>query len=180
DAIGGEKLQAAVESILQASRPAGDTRTRAQQLADALVQLADNVLSSGDLPTMRTVKPQVIITIPLEDLIKPPPGAGAGRTGFGGVISAAKARWPACDSTVIRVVMGPDGQPLDLGRTHHVAEWVQDQGPTSLENSALLCERHHTEVHHGFRVERRPDGRWRTWRPDGTEIVVHESFLVSA
>src|SRR3712207_4601219 len=36
----------------------------------------------------------------------------------------------------------------------------------------LLCERHHTKVHHGFRIERRPAGRWRTWRPDGTEILV--------
>jgi hypothetical protein len=31
DAIGGEKVQAAVESIRQASRPAGDVRTRARQ-----------------------------------------------------------------------------------------------------------------------------------------------------
>jgi hypothetical protein len=48
DAVGGEKLQAALESILQANRPAGDTRTRAQQLADALVQLADNALAGGN------------------------------------------------------------------------------------------------------------------------------------
>ena len=47
--------------------------------------------------------------------------------------------------------------------------WIHG-GETSLENSALLCERHHTKVHHGFRVERQPDGRWRTRRPDGTEI----------
>ncbi|MGY1824752.1 hypothetical protein [Blastococcus sp. SYSU DS0541] len=47
-----------------------------------------------------------------------------------------------------------------------------DGGDTSLENSALLCERHHTKIHHGFRVERQPDGRWRTYRPDGTEILV--------
>ncbi|SDM59082.1 HNH endonuclease [Geodermatophilus siccatus] len=52
---------------------------------------------------------------------------------------------------------------------HHVLAWV-DGGATDLANAALLCERHHTKVHHGFRVERRPDGRWRTWRPDGTEI----------
>ena len=45
-------------------------------------------------------------------------------------------------------------------------------GETSLENSALLCERHHTKVHHGFRVERDPDGRWHTYRPDGTEILI--------
>ncbi len=47
--------------------------------------------------------------------------------------------------------------------------WI-DGGATDLANAALLCERHHTKVHHGFRVERQPDGRWRTWRPDGTEI----------
>jgi hypothetical protein len=213
DAVGGEKVLAAVESLSQASRPAGDTRTRSQQQADALVQLADNALASGELPTLRGHKPQVLVTIPLADLVDTTIGAGAGRTGFGGIISAAKARWLACDGNVTRVVMGPDGQPLDYGRTkrivpphlrravevrdhgcvfagcdapthwcdvHHVAEWVAGEGPTDLPNSALLCERHHTKVHHGFRVERQPDGRWRTWRPDGTEIVVHEPFLVSA
>jgi hypothetical protein len=205
DAVGGEKVLAAVESITQASRPAGDTRTRSQQQADALVQLADNALASGTLPTMRTVKPHVAVVVELDDLVDPHPGAGAGRTGFGAMISAARARWLACDSVVSRVVMGPDGELLDLGRTHrvvpphlrraveirdrgcvfagcdapthwcdvhHVLEWIAHDGDTSLENSALLCERHHTKVHHGFRVERQPDGRWRTWRPDGTEIVV--------
>ena len=44
-------------------------------------------------------------------------------------------------------------------------------GETSLENSGLLCERHHTQVHHGFRVERDTAGRWHTYRPDGTEIL---------
>jgi Domain of unknown function (DUF222) len=213
DAVGGEKFQAALESILQTSRPAGDTRTRTQQQADALVQLCDNALASANLPILRTVKPHVVVTIDLDDLADPAPGAGAARTGFGAVISAARARWLACDGNVSRVVMGPDGQVLDHGRTkrivppslrravevrdrscvfagcdapthwcdvHHVAEWVLHDGPTSLENSALLCERHHTKVHHGFRVERQPDGRWRTWRPDGTEIQVLVPFPIPA
>src|SRR4051794_26802405 len=30
----------------------------------------------------------------------------------------------------------------------------------------------HTKVHHGFRVERDPGGRWRTYRPDGSEILI--------
>ncbi|MCW2508531.1 MAG: hypothetical protein JWP68_1679, partial [Modestobacter sp.] len=93
DAVGGEKLQAALESIVQAARPKGDTRTRAQQQADALVQLADNALASGDLPTLRTVKPHVIVTIPVEDLLDPATGPGTAGTGFGAVISAAKVRW---------------------------------------------------------------------------------------
>jgi hypothetical protein len=49
---------------------------------------------------------------------------------------------------------------------HHLLAWI-DGGATDLANAALLCERHHTQVHHGFRVNRQPDGRWRTWRPDG-------------
>ena len=51
-------------------------------------------------------------------------------------------------------------------------------GPTDLDNLGLLCERHHTKVHHGYRVERDdtapPGHRWRTWRPDGTEIILVE------
>ncbi len=49
---------------------------------------------------------------------------------------------------------------------------LRDDGETSLENSALLCERHHTKVHHGFRVERQPDGPMAHLAPDGTEIVI--------
>ncbi|MFQ1003857.1 DUF222 domain-containing protein [Modestobacter sp. SSW1-42] len=208
DAVGGEKVQAALESIVQADRPKGDTRTRSQQNADALVQLADNQLAGGSLPVLRTVKPHVVITVDLEDLVDPSTGPDAARTGFGATLSAARARWVACDATVTRIVLGPDGLPLDVGRTHrvvpshlrravenrdghcvfagcgapthwcdvhHLVEWING-GETSLDNSALLCERHHTKVHHGFRVERDdgapPGHRWRTWRPDGTEILI--------
>ena len=211
DAVGGEKLEAALESIVQADRPVGDLRTRAQQLADGLVQLADNALASGELPVLRTVKPHVIVTIPLADLVDPATGPGAAETGFGATISAARARWLACDGNVSRVVMGPEGQPLDHGRTkrvvpphlrraveardrrcvfagcqapshwcdvHHLLHWIHG-GETSLENSALLCERHHTKVHHGFSVVRPPDGRWRTYRPDDTEIALAEPLLAA-
>jgi hypothetical protein len=204
DAVGGEKVQAAIESIVQADRPKGDERTRAQQNADALVQLCDNQLAAGDLPTLRMVKPHVVVTIDVDDLVDPSTAPSAAATGFGARISAAQARWLACDGVVSRVVMGPDGVPLDLGRTHrvvtpalrravvqrdrscvfagcdaphhwadvhHLVHWV-DGGETSLDNSVLLCERHHTKVHHGFRVGRDPGGRWRTRRPDGSEILI--------
>src|SRR3954470_3427147 len=204
DAVGGEKLAAALESLVQADRPAGDRRSRAQQLGDALVQLADNALASGGLPRLRTVKPQMLVMIPAADLVDPATGPGAADTGFGAILSAARARWAACDGTLTRIVLGPHGLPLDHGRTrrlvspqlrravelrdgqcvfagrdapthwcdvHHVLEWING-GQTCLENSALLCERHHTKVHHGFRIQRQPDGRWHTWRPDGTEILI--------
>jgi hypothetical protein len=206
DAVGGEKVAAALESIVQAARPQGDMRSRAQQLADALVQLCDNQLAAGTLPFLRTVKPHVIVTIDAEDLVDTgTTGPGAARTGFGAQISAARARWLACDGTISRMVMSPDGLPLDVGRekrvvpahirraverrdghcvfagcyapthwceVHHLREWLADQGETSLENSGLVCERHHTKVHHGFRIERDPQGRWHTYRPEGTEILI--------
>src|ERR671916_1820473 len=81
DAVGGEKLQTALESLLQAGRCAGDDRTRAQQQADALVQLADNALAAGGLPTLRGHKPQVIVKIDLEDLADPGTGRGAAEMG---------------------------------------------------------------------------------------------------
>ena len=56
---------------MQADRPKGDLRTRAQQQADALVQLADNQLAAGKLPFLRTVKPNVVVTIPAETLADP-------------------------------------------------------------------------------------------------------------
>ncbi|WP_346193788.1 DUF222 domain-containing protein [Blastococcus saxobsidens] len=121
DAVGGEKFQAALESILQASRPAGDTRTRAQQSADALVQLCDNALAAGNLPILRTQKPHVVVRVDLQDLVDPATGPGAAQTGFGTLISAARARWLACDGGINRIVIGPDGQILDYGRRQRVS-----------------------------------------------------------
>jgi hypothetical protein len=117
DPVGGEKLQAALESLVQAGRCAGDERTRAQRQADALVQLCDNALASGVLPVLRGHKPQVIVTVRLEDLVDPSTGRGAADLGFGATVSAARARWLACDGAVTRIVMSPDGVPLEHGRT---------------------------------------------------------------
>jgi Domain of unknown function (DUF222) len=211
DAVGGGKVATVLESLLQANRPEGDMRNRSQQQGDAFVQWADNTLAAGNLPVLRGVKPHVVVTIDLDDLVDPHTGHGAARTGFGGTISAARARWLACDGGIARIVFGPDGQPHDLGRekrlfpphlrraldtrdrgcvfagchaptwwcdAHHVLHWIEG-GETSLENGALLCERHHTKVHHGFRIELQPDGRWRTYRPDGTEILMPEPLIAA-
>jgi hypothetical protein len=210
DPVGGQKVATALESIGAASRCAGDTRSRAQRTGDALVQLADLALASGELPVLRTVKPHVIVTLGLDDLAAAGTGPAAAATGMGATLSAARARWVACDAGITRIVLDADGLPLDVGReqrivpahirkavehrdrhcvfagceaprwfceVHHLFEWAFG-GATSLENSALLCERHHGKVHHGFRIEREPDGRWHTYRPDGTEIILGTPLLV--
>ena len=94
------------------------------------------------------------------------------------------ARRLACDASVVRVLRGTGGEVLDVGRksrtvttpirralevrdrgcrfpgcglrftaSHHIWHWT-DGGPTSLENTVLLCRHHHRLVHEGgWRVE---------------------------
>ncbi len=68
--------------------------------------------------------------------------------------------FPGCDA------------PPEWCDVHHVVHWAHG-GPTSCDNGALLCERHHTSCHEGgFGIRRdRGTGRWHTYRPDGSEIL---------
>ncbi len=205
DAAGYEKVATALTAYQQAGRVADDDRNHAQQMADALVQLADNALAGADTPMLRKHHAQIAATISAEDLLDTAEVAGAARLGSGQIVSNTVAQQLSCDSVVTRVLFGPDGMPLNIGRAqrlvpghirkaaeardggcvfagclnptwwcdaHHVREWIADHGETSVENTALLCERHHTKVHHGFSIEWDPvEHRWRTYRDTGAEIL---------
>jgi hypothetical protein len=99
-------------------------------------------------------------------------------------LAAESARRLACDAAAVQVNRGRDGSVLDVGRrrrtippalrralevrdrgcrfpgcglrftdAHHVTHWA-DGGETSLENTLLLCRRHHRLVHEaGWTVE---------------------------
>ncbi len=174
-------------SPLAAPRPATDTevdlRDSAQRDADALVELAQRALVTGELPTEGGERPQVVVTVPLAVLAG---RIGTGSLDFGGPVNAEAARRIACDARVIPVVLGTRGEPLDVGRAshsvpaairravivrdrgcafpgcsiparwceiHHVKHWAE-LGPTSLANCVLLCGRHHRLVHHSsWRIE---------------------------
>jgi hypothetical protein len=71
-----------------------------------------------------------------------------------------------------RCVFAGCDAPPEWCDVHHVVHWAFG-GPTSCDNGALLCERHHTACHQGgFAVSRDPGtSRWRTYRPDGTEVL---------
>nr|WP_225233423.1 HNH endonuclease signature motif containing protein [Klenkia terrae] len=204
DAAGGEKVEVALEAIAAAGRCEGDLRTPDQRSADALVQLADLQLAAGNLPVLRKSRPQLTTLIQLEDLADPTTQHAATRLGSGATASNTVARHAACDADIARILLGPDGLPLDVGRSvrlvpahirraaevrdggcvftgchapswwcdaHHLVHWI-DGGATSLDNTALLCERHHTQVHHGYTLLWDPGQRcWRTSRPDGREII---------
>jgi hypothetical protein len=62
------------------------------------------------------------------------------------------------------------GCGLRFCQGHHLRHWAYG-GPTTLDNLALLCRRHHRAVHEeGFQVERHADGGLRFRRPDGQPI----------
>ncbi|MGY1886327.1 DUF222 domain-containing protein [Blastococcus sp. SYSU DS0753] len=207
DAVGGEYLHTALAALMNGDRPAGDLRSHAERQADALVALARGALDGGSLPDVRGERPHVRVTIDWFALCaaRGAPGVAGGSLGWSGPINPETARRLACDASIARVITGPDGLPLDVGRAqrtssaairraievrdahcvfagcdappewcdvHHVVHWAHG-GATSCDNGALLCERHHTSCHEGgFTIRRDPGtGRWRTYRPDGTEIL---------
>lgn len=207
DAVGGEYLHTALAALMNGDRPAGDPRGHAERQADALVALAKGALDGGTLPDVRGERPHARVTIDWLALCaeRGAPGVTGGRLAWSGPITPETARRLACDAGVARIITGPDGLPLDVGRAqrtasaairraielrdehcvfagcdalpewcdvHHVVHWAHG-GPTSCDNGALLCERHHTSCHEGgFTIRRDPGtGRWHTHRPDGTEVL---------
>jgi hypothetical protein len=60
-------------------------------------------------------------------------------------------------------------RPVGWCDAHHVRHWA-DGGSTELSNLVLLCRRHHTVTHDGFRIEVL-DGHPVFRRPDGTLIA---------
>ncbi|MGB8960529.1 MAG: DUF222 domain-containing protein [Pseudonocardiaceae bacterium] len=106
DREAAEILRSAL-SPLAAPRPATDTeidlRTASQRDADALVDLAQRALGSGDLPTEGGERPQVVVTVSLAVLQG---RIGTATLALGGPINADIARRIACDARIIPAVLG--------------------------------------------------------------------------
>ena len=60
--------------------------------------------------------------------------------------------WPGCD------------RPPGWCEAHHLDEWLRNDGPTDLDNLALLCPRHHHDAHEGGQLLERPEGDSRSWQ----------------
>lgn len=90
-----------------------DRSTWAQQLLDGLVGACRIALASSKLSDAGGMRPQVLVTINYKDLVADV--GGAGHAAFGGLISARSIRRIACDANVLPVVLGTQGQILDVG-----------------------------------------------------------------
>jgi 5-methylcytosine-specific restriction endonuclease McrA len=191
--------------------PTGEAPTLAQQQADALVLLAETALHHELDPGPADERYQVAVHVDAPVLANPEaPGQSVLNEGVH--VSAETSERLACDASRVVMRHDADGRVLDVGRRtrtiapalrrallhrdrgcrfpgcgllfcqgHHLRHWANG-GPTTLDNLALLCRRHHRAVHEeGFRVERRPDGELHFRRPDGRPLpAVPPSVAVPA
>src|SRR3954452_23010890 len=110
----GAELAAA---LARATKPSGpeDDRTPRQRQHDALGVIARAYLGSDGVPSFTGAPRTVIVTMDLETLenqlrqrwLRLPDGA---------TISAATARRLACDAEIIRVVLGSNGEVIEVGQ----------------------------------------------------------------
>ncbi|MFD7154375.1 DUF222 domain-containing protein [Kribbella sp. NPDC059898] len=154
-----------------------DPRPRDKRQADALTTALTVAANAWDTDTAgHGAKANITVTIDLDDLTSATAHA-TGQTVYGDDLSAGTIRRLACDANIIPLVLGSNSQPLDVGRSerlvtrhirhaliardrgcvvcaappvmcdaHHLTHWV-DGGPTAVDNLALLCRRHHVDLH---------------------------------
>src|SRR5947199_825733 len=145
----GEKLAKAL-AVAGAKAGKDDDRTYRQRQPDALGDLADAYLAHHHTPSFDGAPRTVIITKDLEML------EARLRDGWltlptGAQISAETARRLACDAQLVPVVLGRNGEMLDIGQADHEftasqrrAAWVRDQGRCAFPD----CHNPPGQLHH--------------------------------
>ncbi|RJQ81772.1 HNH endonuclease [Pseudonocardiaceae bacterium YIM PH 21723] len=151
----GAKVKAAIDAVMKPPT-ADDQRTASQRRADALGEVCDRALRGDSLPSSGGQRAQVNITCTLSELMNT--GALTGQAVIDGVgaIDPETLRRIACDCNVSRILLGPKGEVLDVGRSTRVAPvalrralTLRDQHCSwdGCEAPARYCDVHHVEVH---------------------------------
>lgn len=136
-----------------------ETRTRAQLLLDGLVGACQLALATDKLPATGGQRPQVLVTIDYQTLLGDlemstgtfSPTAGASLA-YTGPVNARTARKIACDADIIPVVLGGQGEILDLGRTQRLFTAKQRKALIARDQGCAFptctMPAHWTEAHH--------------------------------
>jgi hypothetical protein len=95
-----------------------DLRTVGQRNADALAELLRRSAVAGGTPARHGSRASITVTMALQTLERRL-GAYAATLDWSGPISAETARRLACDAQLIPVVLGANGEPLDVGRASY-------------------------------------------------------------
>ncbi len=194
----GDVLRA--KPVAEVNHVSAETRSFAQQQADALVLVAETALHHGIDPGTPAERYQVVIHVDAE-VLADAEAPGQSVIEGGARVSAETSQRIACDASRVEmrhdadgvvVEVGPrtrtvptalrralafrdhgcrfPGCDLPFGQAHHIKHWAQG-GPTTLSNLVLLCRRHHRAVHEeGFQVERGDDGGLEFRWPDGNVL----------
>jgi hypothetical protein len=157
---------------------AGSAAPTGTAAAAAPTATAGPAVAGGGQVAGYGAKATITVTIDFDDL-KAATADAVGHTVYSGGLSAATIRRLACDANIIPLVLGSNSEPLDVGRlerlitkpmrraleardrgcvvcgappimcdAHHLISWI-DGGETKVSNLALLCRRHHTDLHKG-------------------------------
>lgn len=128
-----------------------DQRTPRQRMHDALAVVARFFLEHADISPVNGERPRIIITIRREDLDAAPGVAAMASLGSGAKIPLETARRLACDAGVLPVVLGGNGEVLDVGRASRDfslairrGAYVQQGGTCAFPK----CRRKCVELHH--------------------------------
>ena len=104
-------LRAALDKYMPAPDPELKT---SQRRATALIEMARQALDFGTSHPGGANKPHLVISLSADQLAD---SLGVGYLPDRGTLPATDLRRLACDAKIIPLVLGSDGQPLDVGRT---------------------------------------------------------------
>jgi hypothetical protein len=101
-----------------------DLRDHGARMIDALVDGCRKLMTAQVLPTSHGVTPRLTLTMDLDKLRA---GVGTATLDTGETLSATAVRRLACDCELIPLVLGTEGEILDVGRAQRlvtVAMWL--------------------------------------------------------
>ncbi len=121
-AADGDALRAVVDAIANSAKASAATSESTEpapgfdaRRAQALMTLVHSHQAGGTGPRNGGDRPRVTVVVNWDDLLRGVRGATLSASGTR--ISAAEARFLACDADILPAVMGSDSQLLDLGRS---------------------------------------------------------------
>ncbi len=191
DVEGAAIIGAAIEPLTRPHHSADgpDPRTPAARRADALLDVCQLALRTGDLPASGGQPPQLVVTIDLAALQR---DLAIGHLDTGALLTPQATRRLACNTAIIPALLDGARVPINLGRTrrtytgaartavllrdggcafpgcdrpprwtdiHHIQPW-QHAGPTNQDNAVALCRHHHQLIHHSdWTIRIGPDHR---------------------
>jgi 5-methylcytosine-specific restriction protein A len=151
DATTFDALARAIHAALTPVEPDDLDRdkTLGERQADALAAICEHALDDGYLPAEGGQRPHFTAILNFETLRTQARGA---ELEFGGMTTAAQLRRLTCDAKITPVVLGGDGQPLDVGREKRCVTPAQRKAIAARDGGCAYpgCDKtpRWCEVHH--------------------------------